>query len=355
MIKEWHVLRRTSRAWLTIALVLLTCCATPESAPEPSAPALSAYPEPDATELSAYPEPTSEAGRATDTLPPLAPQPTPVPPRVTTMGVALDGAVWYAFGNRTSPPSGGEGVERLASGQVTAFTTADGLPHDNVQVLEVAPDGTVWVGAGCAVARFDGDQWQQVGPGCDDALGTVLDIAIAPDGAVWVAGPFDLYRLEGDSWEVLDPMVRSIAFAWDGTLWASGWTGRQDGQYVGRFDGSEWETYNTMELFSEPVGKVAVTPDGDVWGSTSYHGVVSFDGVEWEEHSTEDGLPSNRILDLAVSPSGEVWAVTDRGVARLDGSSWQIVEGAPPWARLLAFGPDGTAWFGTDAGVMGTH
>lgn len=40
---------------------------------------------------------------------------------------------------------------------------------------------------------------------------------------------------------------------------------------------------------------------------------------------TEDGLPSNRIAALAITPDGTVYAGTDVGVARWDGNRWEVL------------------------------
>ena len=94
-----------------------------------------------------------------------------------------------------------------------------------------------------------------------------------------------------------------------------------------------------------------VTADGRVWGATAYHGVVCFDGQDWTEHSTEDGLPSNRILQLVLGTDGTLWALTDRGVARFDGQGWAKEAAAPMTARAMAIAPDGTLWFATALGL----
>jgi ligand-binding sensor domain-containing protein len=126
----------------------------------------------------------------------------------------------------------------------------------------------------------------------------------------------------------------------------------QGSAFVGSFDGTQWTTHNTIELFEEAVGRIAVTAEGQVWGSTMRHGVVSFDGDEWREYTTADGLPSNQIIDLAVSPNGVVWAVTDYGVAYLDGREWNALDDAPNWITRIAFASDGTVWFGTSTGQV---
>lgn len=286
------------------------------------------------------------------------PWPTPRPPGVTTVAVTPDGAVWYGFGLRTWPPSGGGGAIRVHSGETTLYGTQEGLPDDNVQLLKVAPDGTLWAAAGCHVVRFDGQVWQSIGPVCTRVKGLVLDMAFAPDGTLWMAGTAGLVQYDRQTGTMRDQLDLSLGLAHslvvgaDGTIWMSGWTGSLGSYYVGRFDGSEWTTFDTTELFDDIVTRVVVGPDGLLWCATPYHGVVRYDGHTWKEFTTADDLPSNRIVDIAVAPDGMIWVLTDRGLAHLQGEQWRAVDGTPPGAKVIAFAPDGTTWVGTDRGTV---
>ena len=120
---------------------------------------------------------------------------------------------------------------------------------------------------------------------------------------------------------------------------------------MGSWNGANWTTYNTIDLFDESVSELVVTANGWVWGATAYHGVVCLDGHEWKDYTTADGLPSNQILDLALAPDGTLWALTDRGAARFDGQGWLEEGTVPSTACAMAIGPDDTLWFGTAVGL----
>jgi hypothetical protein len=297
-------------------------------------------------------EPVATPVGPTPSASPVVPQPTAKPSDVTTMAVTPDGAVWCGFGLRAWPAAGGGGVKRWFGETVTHFGLDDGLPDESVQVLKVAPDGVLWAGAGRYLARFNGRAWEVIEPVARHIDSAVADITFTPDGAAWIASPFTLVRFDGRSVTMYDQMVHALAVAPDGAIWASGWEGLQDSAYVGRFDGLDWTTHNTIEAFQERVAKIAITPDGLVWGATGRHGVVRFDGQGWKEYTTADGLPSNAIVDIGVAPDGLLWAVTDYGVATFDGSAWVSVDDVPGWIKTMAFAPDGSIWFGTSAGTV---
>jgi ligand-binding sensor domain-containing protein len=278
----------------------------------------------------------------------------PLPARASSIAVTPDGAVWFSFGFPT--PIDGQkydGVIRLQGQEMSHFSSANGLPGDNVQALKVAPDGVLWMGAGCKVAYLDGQGWQVVNPGCE-IMYTVLDMAFTPDGAVWVATPFRLARFDGQTWTYYDKMLNNLAAAPNGDLllWGSGWQGLQNSFFVGRFDGADWATFDMLELHQAAPHKMVVTPDGLAWGATGQRGVACFDGQAWKFYTTADGLPSDAVKNLAVAPDGAVWAITDQGVARFDGQKWLLLDGVPGSAYDLAFAPDGSAWFLLPGGVF---
>jgi PAS domain S-box-containing protein len=54
----------------------------------------------------------------------------------------------------------------------------------------------------------------------------------------------------------------------------------------------------------------------------------------WVHFSTQSGLPSDVVYDIAETQSGTVWAGTEAGLAWYDGFVWHAVgesQGAPPW------------------------
>ncbi len=74
-----------------------------------------------------------------------------------------DGAAWIALPcAELSLPAG---VARYTNGDVRLYTTADGLPSNDVQTVETGPDGTIYAGSDFGVSRYDpeADNWIPVG------------------------------------------------------------------------------------------------------------------------------------------------------------------------------------------------
>jgi sugar lactone lactonase YvrE len=82
---------------------------------------------------------------------------------VRDVAFAPDGSVWMALPCDGAPSSAG--VVRYMNGDIRLFTTADGLPTNIVQAVEIGPDGSVYVGTEYGVSRYvvDAETWTAVG------------------------------------------------------------------------------------------------------------------------------------------------------------------------------------------------
>jgi ligand-binding sensor domain-containing protein len=110
------------------------------------------------------------------------------------------------------------------------------------------------------------------------------------------------------------------------------------------------------------VTALAQTAEGGVWLATSA-GLLRVAPAEVQAfsfaaagHYTEaDGLPSRRIMALAVGEDGRLWIGTDAGLAVLAGDSVRVQtaeDGLPDDAiRDIAVDAHGAVWLATPAGA----
>lgn len=225
-----------------VSLVSLTACGVLEIGIEPVGPG---------DDLAAV-----VAEQAAPPLPTPFPSPTPLIHAPLSQGRAItslaetpDGAFWYAydeFDDGGGLPAGYEhyGLYRSQGRQVSRFD----VPGP-IRVLAVAPDGSLYIGAGRGVLRYvDGRLETLADPerGQETLTRAFLpfDIAFAPDGDVWVGGVHSLARFDGESWTQYDVNVRRLLVAPDGSLWGEGWNGvaGSDCCYV-HVTGDSWVTY----------------------------------------------------------------------------------------------------------------
>jgi ligand-binding sensor domain-containing protein len=277
--------------------------------------------------------------------------------RVSTVAVTPDGSAWFGFGDNSVTTPGG-GLSHF-DGRVWDYHLGDA----EVNVLAVAPDGQLWAGAGCAVQRYDGQEWQTV-EDCGGALpvGNVLDITFTPDGFAWVANGFGLGRFDGSNWQVYDKLVNSLAIGPDGALWANGWEGRQGSNYVARFDGEVWTTYKLSDSPLMGFTAAAAVPLNWMCGVLQEGGLACFDGSNWADDKawSHYDLPATLTGEQAgrpiAAPDGALWLATSGGLARLDhpgtpAATWNLYPVAPDSPVTptgpVAIGPEGEIWVGS--------
>ncbi len=223
----------------------------------------------------------------------------------------------------------------IEDGAYAKYTVLDGLPSNSVNVVEVGPDGVLWVGGYDWLARWDGREWSRY----EEAHGTIHDVAAEPNGVLWVGTDSYLARYDGTEWTtygqrdgLAGDACTSIAVDPGGDVWV--------GHYglMSRWDGQAWITHTVA--YTVGVGGVAVTdivigPDGAVWVSTAGRGVSRWDGSAWVRYTKEDGLADNDVLAVAVGADGSVerLIVSRYGVGDLYGPVWDP-DGETEWACL---------------------
>jgi len=307
----------------------------------------------------------------------------------TTLTGALsifDGQSWR--GTNSATPTAVYASLRLPNGELIvggSFSELGGVPVDNI-------------------ARFDGDAWHALGFGVD---GNVTSLALDVDGTVLVGGTFQtaggapaqsVARWDGSNWATVGaglPQAPSdLAVSAQGDVFALRSTGLPQ---LDRFDGATWSAFPiatsgvAMGLQTLANGDVALhglltsgvthgvavfdgvafqpldagsgafvldvipTPDGDflVRGSILGVGTVArWDGVAYQPLPTA----SAPVRSLGYSVDGQLFALVDERIERLDGGAWTSVTSAGRFgvAGRLAFGGDndlivyGPTVFGVD-------
>lgn len=195
---------------------------------------------------------------------------------------------------------------------------------------------------------------------------TVLSQDIEPQNKVMVSvatnAPLTQNRLElpNDNWTLfttrdglIDNDVRAIANTSDGSMW---FLTLDKG--ISRFKQGIWTSYSKELGFSEETNDAkifAIGSNGNLWIGTRNDGILYFDGDRWTRYTTTNGLPSNKIVSLAVTPNGELWGSTDGdGVFSYLNGKWKTYPelGGLVDVQTISIDPEGTVWFGTKKGHL---
>ncbi len=269
-----------------------------------------------------------------------------------------------------------------------AFTTAEGLPDDQVNCVAVT-GSTVYAGTPRGLARFSEGSWRTVDGfsgrpvdacaasgdtaylGYDGAVyrieaGKATRIASVPSavrsigpqrGSAYVATIDALYRAGNDLKPVTLPVtpieIRQVAFGPQGQIALAA----AQGLFV-KEEGGNWrpEYPRDGDRSWAPVDVrgVAFDSQGRLWFG-SPQGAGRRDASGWKLFTGQDGLPYDDFTTLAAGEPGVVWLGTRRGAIRFDGTTWEYRQGLR-WlpddnVRGIGVSERGVAWFATAKGA----
>jgi signal transduction histidine kinase/ligand-binding sensor domain-containing protein len=141
----------------------------------------------------------------------------------------------------------------------------------------------------------------------------------------------------------------------DGYLWLG------TGEGLFRFDGVSFQRYRPSpenELFSGRISALLATSDGGLWIAHQGRGVRAsyLKNGEIQSYASPDSLHAGNILAFAQSPDGTMWAATDYGLERLEGTHWMDVgphyDLASSYPETVFVDHRGTLWANTRTGLL---
>ncbi len=261
-----------------------------------------------------------------------------------------------------------KGISAIQGDQVTVYTEENGLPDDSTYGVDVTPDGTVWVGAGEGLLKFQNGTWELL----EDVGGfsSVQNVIANADGSLWISNtskgicrfdPASGTCAESYPYEVKNygyDYVTSLAVSDDGSMVAFGGNGTGITLVSG---GTAQQLATDDKLATNFVESINELPDGTLVIGTDYGAqFIAPDGLDgnWQtETYNEAGLASSWVSGAFRAPDGSMW---------LTGSSPTIsVYSADGWAKYtkddngliaepedIVFAADGTAWLGTREGLV---
>jgi hypothetical protein len=259
----------------------------------------------------------------------------------TALAVSPDGDLYIASEVGVARRDGEGHWEMIDVDALPVGHRVDSMPGRYIDLLAVAPDGTLWA-AGTAHSDVD-----------DDEFGGFVDRIFNSRILSWIAA-YDCASVRC-SWEVVtsndEPVLvggtgaqnwpltlGDLEIADDGSVYAP-----VDGPALLRFDGDEWTTH-PVQGFDQSAWpwsrSIAITSDGTVWAGTDPEqglGVISFDGTNFTRHTVDNGLPARNVFQVAAAGDGTLWAATDmlydnpdtarpdaaEGVLHFDGTTWR--------------------------------
>ncbi len=276
-------------------------------------------------------------------------------PYIFTINKDKKGTYWFGTNNG--------GLSRYDGMTWKTYLPSDGLADFWVYGMDFAEDGTMWIATWNGVSHFDGENFHNYNTGDGLADRWVYALSIDAKGALWFGTEGGVSRLEGSgqwtSWGHRDGLGAANKY----DLQKSSNTGfgtrlgkKEAGDYkhghnLSVLDTGGNETYNENYVFS-----MAIDRSGNKWFGTWGGGASRFDGEQWRNFTTDEGLAGNIVYAVMVDPhDGALWFGTNHGVSRFDGEDWMTLttqEGlADDNVYAIAIDPDRRVWLGQKGGV----
>ncbi|HEX3876850.1 MAG TPA: two-component regulator propeller domain-containing protein [Bryobacteraceae bacterium] len=227
----------------------------------------------------------------------------------------------------------------------------NGFPRGPVYAIAQSSDGYLWAGTQAGLVRFDGLEFQLIRdvPGMRNGE-SVLGLMPDRNGSLWI-------RLEGTLLRYRDGIFDKPAAPLIARMTALSQTKDGDLLVAMMEHGSVAYRENKLEKVTDtgglprsPVLAIAQTQDGSIWSGT--RGAGLFRQRDGQTFPVSDGLRDPKINCLVADSNGDLWAGTDSGIVRWNGTQLVAV-GAPSLGNLqvlaLERDRDGNIWAGTDS------
>jgi len=241
----------------------------------------------------------------------------------------------------------------LQAQQFTNYTTADGLPSNNVNGVAIDGNNIKWFATQEGVARFDDAVWTTYTTANGLIDNYVNCIAVDVNNVIWAGTDYGISKFDGTTWisythanGLIDDMVNFVAGAPDGSVWIGTLSG------LSRLSGSVWTNYTTTNgLPADLISYIKADGTGNVWIGTWLGGLSKFNGTTFTNFTTADSLPDNNVTAIALGSNDTKWIGTYYGVAVFNSqdqwvATYRQAEGLyNNFIHDIAMDPRGTMWF----------
>ena len=269
-----------------------------------------------------------------------------------TMFEDNEGSLWITFNDGI--------VCRLKkNGEVTHFTTHEGMPDGPVCSLIKDDKGQIWFAK-------SGQKTGQVGLFRDGYFQTLLNfgpqtirVAAGRDGEIWICNGSHLLKFrESEKPQDVGSFLPDRQHIFLTTLMVDSrgavWIGTGDSGLF-RFDGTNFEQIPT----SHPqISDLMEDREGNIWVATVGGGLDRLRPRAVELQGVPEGLPFESVMSLCEDKDKILWAATQNGVlAYCQNGIWNALEATNSFftnanwrdvfVTCVASGSDGAVWIGT--------
>ncbi len=219
------------------------------------------------------------------------------------------------------------GYLRLRDGKFNNYSKSEGLPHEVSNVILAEQDG-VWIGTNGGVALIKNDVQRVYTLDRNTSANRIRDIYRDSKGILWVGTNDGLFQLKGDKFErtlqkgsgLASDKIRRIVEDKTGCLWI----GTRNGLFVRRWDKPQ-EVKVIDELSGIFILSLYLDSKDNLWIATNGKGLYRYDGKNYQQFTTNDGLSSDVLFDIWEDQTGNIWVGSNDGLNVYRNKSWHNI------------------------------
>jgi ligand-binding sensor domain-containing protein len=247
----------------------------------------------------------------------------PSPTYVQALLLDGNGSLWIGYGG---------GIIRY-DGRACQYIQKDqGLPDNHVQSMLQDRYGRVWIGTSDGAVVFDGTRWQVITT-ADGLLDNMVNAMLEDShGGLWfgsyVAPRGGISYLREGTWQYFSLSnglphndINAFFEDRDGSVWAGTGFYNRGGAARFTFNGSAWSISGTLMasdgLAGEKVRSIFQDSHGSLWFGSEYDGIARLRDGHFRVFSVKDGLSDPEVMCLVQDTEGDLWMGTHDGVTRI--------------------------------------
>jgi len=223
----------------------------------------------------------------------------------------------------------GGGISKLAYTNVwTNYDTSNGLLDNRTYCIAIDGQGNKWFGTTNGLSKFNDTIFTNY------LIGNwISDIQVDISGKIWVAttdsGIFVmnnngtiLSSYNRSNSGIVEDCIKSLAFDKQGNTWI----GTADSGLVKLSNTNIWTRYDTSSgLANNNICDLAIDSLNNVWITTLYGGISEFNGISFINYDTLNSpILDNNISSVSIDNLGNKWfgIFDDLGILKFDGNNW---------------------------------
>jgi hypothetical protein len=288
--------------------------------------------------------------------------------------------------------------QHLSPDKIKRYTTADGLPSNNILCMDQDREGNLWIGTEKGASKFDGRYFTNYAASNRFTDREVWAILCDTRGSIWCATEKGLYRFSNQTWKRYDGTMTGLGTDWfsrgffcednQGYTWGGAYK-----SVLFKFYSDKFETLNipnsigivqdknanlfvltwsslyqiaqnrsSYELINDKLyknygtlRKIVIDRNNHIWIGADSSLVKSVDGGNtFQQYKFDINKTGKELWDIFIDKNGQIWSAHDKAVAQFDLTNFNYyadelkTDGA---YHYIFKDKQGHLWFGSGNGL----